>query len=98
MRSTIKQKIYPLDLPCLLYFSVSMGFFVYGFLYLSISYSTLLSPIIIGDGRSSFILEKKPNIKDFKNHKISYYKMGSDILCDIDLSIFSTKKKNQTRQ
>ena len=56
-----------------------------------------ISPIIIGDGRNSFILEKKSNIKDFKNHKISYYKMGSDILCDIDLSIFSTKKKNQAR-
>ena len=56
-----------------------------------------ISPIIIGDGRSSFILEKKSNIKDFKDHKISYYKMGSDILCDIDLSIFSTKKKNQAR-
>ena len=56
-----------------------------------------ISPIIIGDGRNSFILEKKSNIKDFKDHKISYYKMGSDILCDIDLSIFSTKKKNQAR-
>ena len=56
-----------------------------------------ISPIIIGDGRSSFILEKKPSIKDFKDHKISYYKMGSDILCDIDLSSFSTKKKNQAR-
>tara|TARA_B100000029_G_scaffold496173_1_gene562123 strand:- start:458 stop:1273 length:816 start_codon:yes stop_codon:yes gene_type:complete len=32
----------------LIFFSISMGFFVYGFLYLSISYSSLISPIIIG--------------------------------------------------
>jgi len=42
-----------------------------------------LSPTIIGKGKSSFLIENKKSMKDFKNHDIRYYKMGEDILCDM---------------
>ena len=42
-----------------------------------------LSPTIIGKGKSSFLIENKKSMKDFKNHGIRYYKMGEDILCDM---------------
>ena len=43
-----KFKIPKNNFSILIFFSISMGFFVYGFLYLSISYTSLISPIIIG--------------------------------------------------
>jgi riboflavin-specific deaminase-like protein len=46
-----------------------------------------ISPIIIGQGHSSFILPKIKSLKNIKDNKIKYFKMGEDILCDIDLSI-----------
>ena len=44
-----------------------------------------ISPIILGEGISSFIIPKQKSLKEVYEHKISYMKMGSDILCDIDL-------------
>ena len=44
-----------------------------------------ISPIILGEGVSSFIIPKQKSLKEVGEHKISYIKMGSDILCDIDL-------------
>ena len=44
-----------------------------------------ISPIILGEGISSFIIPKQKSLKEVGEHKISYIKMGSDILCDIDL-------------
>ena len=46
-----------------------------------------ISPVIIGQGRNSFILPKIKSLKNIKDNKIKYFKMGKDILCDIDLSI-----------
>ena len=46
-----------------------------------------ISPTIIGDGKNSFLIEKRKLIKDFKKHKIQYFKMGNDILCDIELIV-----------
>jgi riboflavin-specific deaminase-like protein len=46
-----------------------------------------ISPIIIGQGRNSFILPKIKSLKNIKDNKIKYFKMGEDILCDIDLPI-----------
>ena len=46
-----------------------------------------ISPIIIGQGRSSFVLPKIKSLKNIKDNKIKYFKMGKDILCDISLSI-----------
>ncbi len=46
-----------------------------------------ISPIIIGQGRSSFVLPKIKSLKNIKDNKIKYFKMGKDILCDINLSI-----------
>ena len=43
-----------------------------------------LSPTVIGQGKNSFLIETKKSIKDFQNHNIKYYKMGKDILCDIE--------------
>ena len=45
-----------------------------------------ISPIILGEGVSSFIIPKKKSLKEIEEHEISYMKMGDDILCDIDLS------------
>tara|TARA_B100000949_G_C14277963_1_gene450454 strand:- start:482 stop:1339 length:858 start_codon:yes stop_codon:yes gene_type:complete len=45
-----------------------------------------LSPILIGQGKNSFLIKGKRFMRDFKNHKINYYEMGKDILCDIDLT------------
>ena len=45
-----------------------------------------VSPIIIGKGRSSFISEKKIRMNDINDYKINHYKMGNDILLDLDLS------------
>ncbi len=47
-----------------------------------------ISPIMIGEGRSSFILPKIKSLKNIKDNKVKYFKMGEDILCDIDLSGF----------
>ena len=44
-----------------------------------------ISPIILGKGISSFIIPKQKTLKEVCEHKISYMKMGHDILCDIDL-------------
>ena len=44
-----------------------------------------ISPIILGEGISSFVIPKQRSLKEVDEHKISYIKMGSDILCDIDL-------------
>ena len=44
-----------------------------------------ISPIILGQGISSFIVPKKESLNKVSDHKISYNKMGCDILCDIDL-------------
>ena len=43
-----------------------------------------ISPVVVGDGKNSFLIEKKKFIKDFKRHKIQYFKMEKDILCDIE--------------
>ena len=44
-----------------------------------------ISPIILGKGISSFIIPKQKSLKEVCEHKISYMKMGRDILCDINL-------------
>ena len=44
-----------------------------------------ISPIILGEGISSFVIPKQKSLKEVDEHRISYIKMGSDILCDIDL-------------
>ena len=44
-----------------------------------------ISPIILGQGISSFVVPKKESLNKVSDHKISYNKMGCDILCDIDL-------------
>ena len=44
-----------------------------------------ISPIILGKGISSFIIPKKDSLNELIEHKVSYHKMGCDILCDIDL-------------
>ena len=41
--------------------------------------------MILGKGISSFVIPKQKSLKEVDDHKISYIKMGSDILCDIDL-------------
>ena len=45
-----------------------------------------ISPIILGKGRSSFIMQENTSLNDVINHNIEYYQMGKDILCDIKLS------------
>ena len=44
-----------------------------------------ISPILIGRGISSFIIDKNVKINEAKIKKISYIKMGKDILCNIKL-------------
>ena len=44
-----------------------------------------ISPILIGRGINSFIIDKDIKIKEAKIRKISYIKMGKDILCNIQL-------------
>jgi hypothetical protein len=41
--------------------------------------------MILGKGVSSFVIPKQKSLKEVDEHRISYIKMGSDILCDIDL-------------
>ena len=45
-----------------------------------------ISPIILGKGKSSFITSKKNSFDGIVNHNVSYYQMGKDILCDMNLS------------
>ena len=44
-----------------------------------------ISPILIGRGINSFIIDKDVKINEAKIKKISYIKMGKDILCNIKL-------------
>ena len=44
-----------------------------------------ISPIILGEGISSFILPEKQSLSEIKQHEITYSIMGTDILCDINL-------------
>ena len=44
-----------------------------------------ISPILIGQGINSFIIDKDVKINEAKIKKISYIKMGKDILCNIKL-------------
>ena len=44
-----------------------------------------ISPILIGRGINSFIIDKDIKINEAKIRKISYIKMGKDILCNIQL-------------
>jgi len=45
-----------------------------------------ISPSILGQGRSSFILGKNDSLDQIALHSTKYFKMGQDILCDIKLS------------
>ncbi len=45
-----------------------------------------ISPIIIGQGKNSFIQKEEKVLENIKEHKVTYYNMGNDILCDLDLS------------
>ena len=45
-----------------------------------------ISPILIGRGINSFIIDKDVKINEAKMKKINYIKMGKDILCNIKLS------------
>tara|TARA_Y100000590_G_scaffold286981_1_gene323072 strand:- start:187951 stop:188808 length:858 start_codon:yes stop_codon:yes gene_type:complete len=47
-----------------------------------------VSPSILGKGKSSFIIDKRSTINFFRNLNVKFSKMGSDMLCDIKLSIF----------
>ena len=44
-----------------------------------------ISPILIGRGINSFVIDKDIKINEAKIRKISYIKMGKDILCNIQL-------------
>ena len=44
-----------------------------------------ISPILIGRGINSFIIDKDVKINEAKMKKINYIKMGKDILCNIKL-------------
>jgi riboflavin biosynthesis pyrimidine reductase len=44
-----------------------------------------ISPILIGRGINSFIIDKDVKINEAKIKKINYIKMGKDILCNIKL-------------
>ncbi len=44
-----------------------------------------ISPILIGRGVNSFIIDKDVKINETKIRKISYMKMGKDMLCNIKL-------------
>ena len=44
-----------------------------------------ISPILIGQGINSFIIDKDVKINEAKIKKINYIKMGKDILCNIKL-------------
>ena len=45
-----------------------------------------ISPIILGQGRPSFITKMKKTLDEAKCHETKYFQMGQDILCDIKVS------------
>ena len=45
-----------------------------------------ISPSILGKGRSSLMIEKKMSLNEILEHEVRYFQMGTDILCDIELS------------
>ena len=45
-----------------------------------------LCPVILGKGRSSFLTKKESKLRNIFEHSIIHYKMGEDVLCDIDLT------------
>ncbi len=48
-----------------------------------------LCPIILGGGRPSFVPDKYIKLNSIKSFKPDHYKMGKDILFDIDINQFS---------
>ncbi|MBS82894.1 MAG: hypothetical protein CMD65_02035 [Gammaproteobacteria bacterium] len=47
-----------------------------------------ISPSILGNGKSSFIINKNSKIDFFRNLNTEFFKMGRDILYDIRFSVF----------
>ncbi len=45
-----------------------------------------ICPIILGGGRSSFYSNKFIELSKLKEYSVNYYPMGTDILCDLDIS------------
>ena len=45
-----------------------------------------ICPIILGKGRSSFLTKKESKLENIFEHSIAHYKMGEDVLCDVDLT------------
>ena len=45
-----------------------------------------ICPIILGKGRSSFLTKKESKLENIFEHSVMHYKMGEDVLCDIDLT------------
>ena len=44
-----------------------------------------ICPIILGDGKSSFVIKAPMKIEDIEFNEISYHSMGEDILCNLTL-------------